>query len=78
MQEQLEGMEDQVRKLIEEIIVKRGKKRKAEKEEKKKKKAEKHLSSVKEVHSSVVNDTVGASIESVVLGMGNVSTSSDS
>jgi hypothetical protein len=47
MQEQLKAMEDQARKLVEEITVKRGKKRKAEKE----KKPEKHLSSVKEVHN---------------------------
>jgi hypothetical protein len=61
--------------LIEEITVKRGKKRKAEKDKKKSK--EKHLSSVKEVRSSVVNDTVGAIIESVVLREGEVKMPTD-
>jgi len=76
MQEQLKAMEDQVRMLIEEITVKRGKKRKAEKDKKKKSK-EKHLSSVKEVRSSVVKDTVGAIIESVVLREGEVKMPTD-
>jgi bromodomain-containing protein 4 len=65
-------------KLVEKCTVKRGKKKKEEKEEKKKKKnPEKHLSSVKEVHSSVVNDTVGASIASVALGAGDVKLPTD-
>ncbi|XP_023724290.1 homeotic protein female sterile isoform X7 [Cryptotermes secundus] len=72
LQEQLKAMQDQMRKLVEESTVKRGKKKKEEKEKKKKKKPEKHLSSVKEVRSSVVNDTVGASIASVALGAGDV------
>jgi bromodomain-containing protein 4 len=70
-------MQDQMRKLVEESTVKRGKKKKEEKEKKKKKKPEKHLSSVKEVRSSVVNDTVGASIASVALGAGDVKLPSD-
>jgi hypothetical protein len=74
---QLKAMQDQMRKLVEESTVKRGKKRKEEKEKKKKKKPEKHLSSVKEVRSSVVNDTVGASIESVALGVGDVKLPTD-
>ncbi|KDR13641.1 Homeotic protein female sterile [Zootermopsis nevadensis] len=77
LQEQLKAMQDQMRKLVEESTVKRGKKKKEEKEKKKKKKPEKHLSSVKEVRSSVVNDTVGASIASVALGAGDVKLPTD-
>jgi bromodomain-containing protein 4 len=74
---QLKAMQDQMRKLVEESTVKRGKKKKEEKEKKKKKKPEKHLSSVKEVRSSVVNDTVVASIASVALGAGDVKLPTD-
>lgn len=66
-----------MRKLVEESTVKRGKKKKEEKEKKKKKKPEKHLSSVKEVRSSVVNDSVVASIASVALGAGDVKLPTD-
>ena len=65
-----------MRKLVEESTVKRGKKKKEEKEKKKKKKPEKHLSSVKDMRS-VVNDTVGASIASVVSGGGDVKMPTD-
>ncbi|XP_069676900.1 homeotic protein female sterile isoform X3 [Periplaneta americana] len=77
LQEQLKAMQDQMRKLVEESTVKRGKKKKEEKEKKKKKKPEKHLSGVKEVRSSVVNDNVGASIASVALGAGDVKLPTD-
>ncbi|KAJ4429271.1 hypothetical protein ANN_26274 [Periplaneta americana] len=73
----LKAMQDQMRKLVEESTVKRGKKKKEEKEKKKKKKPEKHLSGVKEVRSSVVNDNVGASIASVALGAGDVKLPTD-
>lgn len=66
-----------MRKLVEESTVKRGKKKKEEKEKKKKKKPEKHLSSVKDVRSTVVNDSVVASIASVALGAGDVKLPTD-
>ncbi|XP_066999162.2 bromodomain-containing protein 2 isoform X2 [Anabrus simplex] len=72
LQEQLKAMQDQMRKLVEESTVKRGKKKKEEKEKKKKKKTDKHVGSVKDARAALVNDTVGASIASVALGAGDV------
>lgn len=72
-----------MRKLVEESTVKRSKKKKDEKEipvvtnKKKKKKPEKLLSGVKDIHPSLLNDTVGASIQSVALGAGDVKLPSD-
>lgn len=79
---QLKAMQDQMRKLVEESTVKRSKKKKEEKEipivnKKKKKKPEKHLTGVKDLNSSLVNDTVGASIMSVALGAGDVKLPTD-
>nr|CAD7396195.1 unnamed protein product [Timema poppensis] len=77
LQEQLKAMQDQMRKLVEESTVKRGKKKKDEKEKKKKKKPDKHSGAVKDVRASLANDTVGASIASVALGAGDVKMPTD-
>nr|CAD7427964.1 unnamed protein product [Timema monikensis] len=75
--ERLKAMQDQMRKLVEESTVKRGKKKKDEKEKKKKKKPDKHSGAVKDVRASLANDTVGASIASVALGAGDVKMPTD-
>jgi bromodomain-containing protein 4 len=78
LQEQLKAMQDQVAKLVDTSTVNLWKK--MEEKEKKKKKAKKpgkHVSFVKEVRSSVANDTVGAIFTNVALGAEDVKFSTD-